>query len=335
MGIPVDVAAKVLFLADRTCCVCREKGKPVQIHHIDSNNANHKMQNLAVLCLGCHTETQIQGGFHRKLDADQVMLYRDDWQNIVARQRAADVTSLAGGNGRGDAGLDVQLITSIAESLRENEQYELLAIYYSTWGNDELRDKYIEKTLSEKQGVDADTEIYLRSLQGKVELVKPERIQGAIEARQEWNDLSQLARLYSYLDRPSDAVRAYCKSVVQDLDEGNSFSAAFYLKELAEKELFEPLFRKAYKEMVEKGDLWWQVRCLQELGWQTELRELLISRQHEIEESGNMFLKIELYRALGDREKYLAAQKESAAGTRLVRIDINVEKDEPEKGSRR
>jgi len=86
--IPPDVAAKIQFLSNRTCCVCRREGKPVQIHHIDSNPSNNNIENLAVLCLECHMQTQISGGFYRKLDANQVKLYRDDWLNIVASRRA-------------------------------------------------------------------------------------------------------------------------------------------------------------------------------------------------------------------------------------------------------
>jgi hypothetical protein len=85
--IPPDVAAQVQFLSNRTCCVCRRQGKPVQLHHIDSDPANNDIENLAVLCLDCHMQTLISGGFYRKLDASQVRLYRDDWLNIVSRQR--------------------------------------------------------------------------------------------------------------------------------------------------------------------------------------------------------------------------------------------------------
>jgi hypothetical protein len=86
-----DVAASVLFDADRTCCVCREPGRPMQIHHIDENPSNNDPQNLAVLCLVCHEDTQIRGGFGRKLDAAQVRKYRDDWLvRVKARRSAAD-----------------------------------------------------------------------------------------------------------------------------------------------------------------------------------------------------------------------------------------------------
>jgi len=86
--IPPDVAAKVQFLSNRTCCVCRREGKPVQIHHIDSDPTNNDITNLAILCLDCHTQTLISGGFYRKLDSNQVRLYRDDWLNIIEKQRA-------------------------------------------------------------------------------------------------------------------------------------------------------------------------------------------------------------------------------------------------------
>jgi hypothetical protein len=39
--IPNAAAAKVLVAHNRTCCVCQERGKRVQIHHIDGDNSNH------------------------------------------------------------------------------------------------------------------------------------------------------------------------------------------------------------------------------------------------------------------------------------------------------
>lgn len=92
--IPSDVAADVLFVADRTCCVCRDRGKRVQIHHIDEDHANGANDNLAVLCFDCHDQTQVRGGFGRRLDAHQVKQYRDDWTTRV-RQRRDDADRLA------------------------------------------------------------------------------------------------------------------------------------------------------------------------------------------------------------------------------------------------
>jgi len=85
--VPGNTAAALLFRSDRTCCICRERGKPTQIHHLDEDPANNDPNNLAVLCLLCHDETQIRGGFGRKLDALQVIEYREDWFARVQKRR--------------------------------------------------------------------------------------------------------------------------------------------------------------------------------------------------------------------------------------------------------
>jgi hypothetical protein len=86
-----ETAAFILFKSDRTCCVCRHRGKPIQIHHIDENPANNDPENLAVVCFDCHNATQVKGGFGRKLDAVQVRKYREDWlQRVESRRNAAD-----------------------------------------------------------------------------------------------------------------------------------------------------------------------------------------------------------------------------------------------------
>lgn len=145
LSIPAEISAKVLYLSDRTCCVCRRKGKPVQIHHIDGNPRNNDINNLAVLCLDCHNETQISGGFHRKLDAEQVRLYRDDWLSIVASERTLRHT--IDKVSKEERTLELELATSLAEIYRENNELGILAMHYHNIGNRELRDKYIEEAL--------------------------------------------------------------------------------------------------------------------------------------------------------------------------------------------
>ena len=94
--VPEAVATLLMFRSDRTCCVCRERGKPTQIHHIDEDPSNNDPDNIAVLCFHCHDETQISGGFGRKLDSAQVKYFRDDWHRRVdARREAADKITLA------------------------------------------------------------------------------------------------------------------------------------------------------------------------------------------------------------------------------------------------
>jgi hypothetical protein len=164
-----------------------------------------------------------------------------------------------------------------------------------------------------------ETEVFLRGLQGKADQVDPARVQDEIGRKKRNNDFSQLARLYRDVGRPIEAVKAYCQTVLDDLDKDKLFPAAYYLKELCEEKLFDPIFELAFRETTAKGDLWWQVRCLQELGWDGQLKDLVISNRAEIEKSGNPFLIVELYRALGATKEYNKARKTILLGTRLVR----------------
>jgi len=58
----------------------------VQLHHIDEDRSNPDPDNFAVLCLECHNEMQLRGGFGRHLNAAQVRRYRDEW-NVAVSER--------------------------------------------------------------------------------------------------------------------------------------------------------------------------------------------------------------------------------------------------------
>lgn len=326
MTIPPEVAAKVLFRSDRTCCVCRIKGKPVQIHHIDGNNRNNRPENLAVLCLDCHSETQIKGGFRRKLDPEQIILYRNDWEIIVQKERTKAMIDSY--KKEPESRVNIEVLTSTAEILRENRQYELLAMFYHNIGNVELRDKYINKVLSKSPS--PQTLIFLRSLQGKVNLVPPEIINKEIERRVKNKDWSQLARLYVDIGRWNEAVEYYCKSMIESVGEGNAFSVAYYLKEMCLKEKLQAkLFEAAYKKAIDEKDLWWQIRALQELGWTSELDELLKAHKDEIERSADPNLLVLLYKSLNDSARYSGAMRKLYKG---MKIEV-VGKENPTKKS--
>jgi hypothetical protein len=96
--VPPEIADEVMFVSNRTCCVCRKEGVPVQIHHIDENPSNNSIDNLAVLCFVCHEQTQIKGGFGRKLNAGLVRRFRDEWHGIAKTiKEQSDIGS--GGDG--------------------------------------------------------------------------------------------------------------------------------------------------------------------------------------------------------------------------------------------
>lgn len=86
-SIPSNLVADVLFSSDYTCCVCRERGKTVQIHHIDENPNNNVFGNLSALCFECHSDTQIKSAFKQKLKASVVLEFRDEWLNKLELRR--------------------------------------------------------------------------------------------------------------------------------------------------------------------------------------------------------------------------------------------------------
>lgn len=98
------LVVKVMYASNRTCCVCTERGKHVQIHHIDGNSDNNVFENLAVLCTQCHDEAHLRGGTTRRLTSKTVIEFRDNWLKRVRdrRKKSDEMAALmqAGGNRR-------------------------------------------------------------------------------------------------------------------------------------------------------------------------------------------------------------------------------------------
>ena len=82
--IPKELAARVLFASDKTCCVCRLERTKVQIHHIDGNPSHNEFANLAVICLNCHSDAHSTGAFVRNLTPELIALYNDSWRQVSA-----------------------------------------------------------------------------------------------------------------------------------------------------------------------------------------------------------------------------------------------------------
>jgi len=129
--IPSDIVAEVLFRSDNTCCICRERGKTVQIHHIDENPTNNAPENLSVLCLECHNKTQIKGGFGRRFNASLVVKYRDDWiERVKLRRDLADKAAIKKQVGKET--LSEQVEKFIGMSVKHTEPKEPLLKYINS-----------------------------------------------------------------------------------------------------------------------------------------------------------------------------------------------------------
>jgi tetratricopeptide (TPR) repeat protein len=134
----------------------------------------------------------------------------------------------------------IELATSTVESYRENQEFGLLAMYYNSIGNYELRDKYVEIAIQEDPS-DQNT-CYLRGLQGKPELITEDVIERELARYTENKDWTQRARFFTKLGKHREAAADYLQGILESLNEDNIFSAAYYLKEVEKEDLVQELF---------------------------------------------------------------------------------------------
>ncbi len=84
--IPQKMADNLMFANDHACCICRKKGKHVQIHHIDGDDSNNALENLAVLCLECHSRVTGDEGLGRHFTPGEIKQYKRTWEFIVRKR---------------------------------------------------------------------------------------------------------------------------------------------------------------------------------------------------------------------------------------------------------
>ncbi len=84
-----------MFANDHTCCICRDKSKHVQIHHIDGDNSNNAWRNLAVLCLNCHSKVTGDEGLGRCITAGEIKKYKETWELIVKKKLVEEESTKA------------------------------------------------------------------------------------------------------------------------------------------------------------------------------------------------------------------------------------------------
>lgn len=88
--LPKNLERRILVVNKHCCCICEKDGmyKEVLIHHIDGNNSNNKIENLAILCLE-HASMADAGlkkgklGSGKKLTPAEVREYKKRWERKV------------------------------------------------------------------------------------------------------------------------------------------------------------------------------------------------------------------------------------------------------------
>lgn len=91
--IPHKTEVKILMINKHQCCICRElrSSSEIQIHHIDGEPSNNRLENLAVLC-GYHHDLANMGlkngvlGQAKKLTPDEVKVNKEYWEKRVEEE---------------------------------------------------------------------------------------------------------------------------------------------------------------------------------------------------------------------------------------------------------
>ncbi len=79
--IPQDIVDHLMLINRHTCCICHISRKHVQVHHIDGDSSSNSIENLAVLCLDCHSIVTGDEGLGRRYSQGEVSHYKKDWES--------------------------------------------------------------------------------------------------------------------------------------------------------------------------------------------------------------------------------------------------------------
>jgi hypothetical protein len=80
--VPQKTADELIFRNRHTCCICHESSKHVQIHHIDGDPSNNGIDNLAVVCLDCHSRVSATEGLGRRFTPGEIRKYKREWESL-------------------------------------------------------------------------------------------------------------------------------------------------------------------------------------------------------------------------------------------------------------
>lgn len=249
----------------------------------------------------------VKGGFHRKLSAAQVILYRDNWLSKVAQKRGTAAVGNSGSRTQEVVTTELAAATNLLEVFREGNQLELIALVYNAIGVQNLRDDYIEKAIK-ADPTNITTLVTLRCLQGRQDLIPSSQLNSLVRSMKRgryWNDL---ARLYYDLGNKRKSIEYYLKTISTSLEKDNIFGAAYYLREMMRRNFDSALFEEALDKAVKKGELWLQIRALEELGREQEIRQLVIRYSKNIDASKDLALKMKKAKVLGDEKSFLRYQ---------------------------
>lgn len=96
-AIPLNTVRQILFKNRYVCCVCREPGNPIILHHIDPwhKSKSHADSNLAVLCLNHHNAAHSTSSLSLNLTGDKIKDSKSRWESEVETLDSRYIVSIA------------------------------------------------------------------------------------------------------------------------------------------------------------------------------------------------------------------------------------------------
>ncbi|TES88977.1 MAG: tetratricopeptide repeat protein [Dehalococcoidia bacterium] len=88
--IPEETKAQILFQNDHRCCRCHKgptDSARIQIHHINEDPSDNRLENLAVLCRDCHDMLKDQLWMGQSFIQEEIRKYKAAWEKAVAEKR--------------------------------------------------------------------------------------------------------------------------------------------------------------------------------------------------------------------------------------------------------
>jgi len=97
--IPTPIQRSVKAKSLGVCCVCKERGLGINLHHIDGNPANNDENNIAVLCVQEHDQHHRPNAYKKikcsELGADKIREYKREWEQSVEECKSDNPKILA------------------------------------------------------------------------------------------------------------------------------------------------------------------------------------------------------------------------------------------------
>jgi len=97
--IPTPIQRSVMTKNLGVCCVCKERGLGINLHHIDKNPFNNIEENIAVLCLKEHDKHHRPKVYketnHTELSEEKIKEFKQEWEQTVAEGQSENPKIIA------------------------------------------------------------------------------------------------------------------------------------------------------------------------------------------------------------------------------------------------